>query len=68
MACLKDTTPTQDIIEFANYLKEEFAARERRLNLREEALKERERRVAQKEAELWGGLARATLTGRGPIA
>jgi len=38
------------------------------LDLREEALKERERRVAQKEAELWGGLARATLTGRGPIA
>ena len=68
MAWLEDTTPTQDVVEFANYLKEDFAAREKRLKFREEQVTERERRVAQKEAELWGGLAKTIPTRRGPIA
>ena len=68
MAWLKDTTPQQDVVEFANYLKEDFAARERRVKFREEQVVERERRVAQKEAELWGGLDKPTLARRGPIA
>ena len=56
MAYVPETEPQQDVVEFANYLKEEYASREKRLNFREEQLIERERRVEQKEAELWSGL------------
>ena len=53
MAFVPETTPQQDVIEFANFLKEEFAARERRLSFKEEELRERERKLLQREAELW---------------
>ena len=70
MAYVPETEPQQDVVEFANYLKEEFAAREKRLAFREEQVAERERRVEQKEAELWSGLAvpKSLKSPKGPIA
>lgn len=55
MAFLQDNTPQQDVVEFAEYLKEDFAARERRLKFKEEELNERQRKIEQREAELWRG-------------